>query len=72
MKLILQRVVHASVCVEDRVVGSIQKGIVCFVGIGKDDTIPEDLDYCVRKLLVRFLRPSSLFKKVLENTFLGR
>ena len=38
MRLLLQRVTHAQVSVESRVVGSIGAGLVILVGVGHDDT----------------------------------
>ena len=52
MRLVLQRVENACVRVEDAVVGSIARGILCYVGIGQEDG-DEDLEWCARKLLVR-------------------
>jgi D-aminoacyl-tRNA deacylase len=49
MKVVLQRVASASVTVEDRIVGEIQKGIVVLVGIEDADT-QEDIDWLVTKI----------------------
>ena len=38
MKLLIQRVLSASVTVEDEIVGSIGKGLLVFVGVGGEDT----------------------------------
>ncbi len=38
MKLVIQRVSHASVTVEDQVVGKIGKGFLVLVGVGASDT----------------------------------
>ena len=38
MKTIIQRVSHAEVIVKNRVLGSIQSGLVVFLGIGPNDT----------------------------------
>lgn len=38
MRVLLQRVTHASVEVELRVVGEIGEGLLALVGVGKDDT----------------------------------
>jgi D-tyrosyl-tRNA(Tyr) deacylase len=48
MKVVLQRVASASVTVEDKIVGEIQKGIVVLVGIEDADT-QEDIDWLVAK-----------------------
>ena len=49
MKVVLQRVASASVTVEDKIVGEIQKGIVVLVGIEDADT-QEDIDWLVAKI----------------------
>ena len=49
MKVVLQRVTSASVTVEDKIVGEIQKGIVVLVGIEKADS-QEDIDWLVGKI----------------------
>jgi D-tyrosyl-tRNA(Tyr) deacylase len=54
MKVVMQRVTSASVRVEGAVVGQIGKGLLCFVGIGHDDT-EDDAEWCCRRLLVRSL-----------------
>lgn len=52
MKVLMQRVTSASVRVEGKVVGEIGKGLLCFVGIGHDDT-EDDAEWCCRRLLVQ-------------------
>jgi D-tyrosyl-tRNA(Tyr) deacylase len=49
MKVVLQRVTSASVIVEDKIVGEIQKGIVVLVGIENADS-QEDIDWLVTKI----------------------
>ena len=49
MKVVLQRVASASVTVEDKIVGEIQKGILALVGIEDADT-QEDIDWLVTKI----------------------
>lgn len=49
MRVVLQRVASASVTVEDKIVGEIQKGIVVLVGIEDADT-QEDIDWLVAKI----------------------
>jgi D-tyrosyl-tRNA(Tyr) deacylase len=49
MKVVLQRVTSASVIVEDKIVGEIQKGIVVLVGI-EDADLQEDIDWLVTKI----------------------
>ena len=49
MKVVLQRVASASVTVEYKIVGEIQKGILVLVGIEDADT-QEDIDWLVTKI----------------------
>lgn len=49
MKLVIQRVKHASVEIEKQIVGKIEKGFLVLVGIKVGDT-KEQADYLVRKL----------------------
>lgn len=49
MKLVIQRVKHAQVKVEDEVVGKIKEGFLVFIGITHTDT-KKQADYLVNKL----------------------
>lgn len=49
MKLIVQRVSSAKVKSKN-IKNTIEKGIVCLIGIGRNDT-QEDIEYCTRKLV---------------------
>lgn len=49
MKAVIQRCLSASVEVDKKIVGDINKGFVVFLGIGKDDN-DKDLEYLVRKI----------------------
>ena len=49
MKLVIQRVKNASVTVEEKVVGEIEKGFLVLIGIKVGDT-KEHADYLVKKL----------------------
>ncbi|MCI8273517.1 MAG: D-tyrosyl-tRNA(Tyr) deacylase [Clostridia bacterium] len=49
MKIVVQRVTHASVKVDNKIVGEIEKGYLVLVGIKQSDT-KERADYLVRKL----------------------
>ena len=48
MRLVLQRVSHASVRVEDEVIGSIGKGFLLFLGVGQED-VESDADWLVTR-----------------------
>ena len=50
MRVVLQRVSHASVTVEENVIGQIQRGFLLLVGVTHDDAI-EDMEYLVRKIV---------------------
>ena len=50
MRIVLQRVAHASVTVEEKVIGKIQRGFLLLVGVTHDDTM-EDMEYLVRKIV---------------------
>lgn len=50
MRAVVQRVNASSVIVEDKIVGSINKGLNVLLGISKDDTM-EDLKYLKDKIL---------------------
>ena len=50
MRVVLQRVAHASVTVEEKVIGKIQRGFLLLVGVTHDDAM-EDMDYLVRKIV---------------------
>lgn len=49
MRVVIQRVQEASVSVEDRIVGSISKGLVVLVGFEEEDG-KEDLDWMAGKI----------------------
>lgn len=50
MRAVVQRVNKAQVEVNDEIVGKIDKGLLIFLGVGKDDT-KEDLEYLADKIL---------------------
>ena len=49
MKFVIQRVSHASVMVDQNIIGSIGKGFLILIGIGKEDSIKE-ADALIRKM----------------------
>ena len=50
MRLVVQRVSHASVKVDGEIKGEIGNGFLVLLGVKKGDT-EKDLDYCVKKLV---------------------
>ena len=50
MKFVIQRVLEASVKVDDNVIGQINKGFMVLIGVGQDDT-KEIADKMVKKLV---------------------
>lgn len=50
MKVVVQRVKHAKVEVDSKVVGKIDRGMLVFVGVGKDDTA-RDAEYLANKVV---------------------
>ncbi|MCB9747739.1 MAG: D-tyrosyl-tRNA(Tyr) deacylase [Candidatus Omnitrophica bacterium] len=50
MKLILQRVKHAQVEVQAKIVGKIDQGLLVFLGVAEDDS-SEDVRYLVDKII---------------------
>lgn len=50
MKLVIQRVTNASVTVENKIIGKINKGFLVLIGVGPEDT-EKEADYLVQKLI---------------------
>ena len=50
MRVVLQRVSHASVTVDGETIGKIQRGFLLLVGVTHDDAM-EDMEYLVRKIV---------------------
>ncbi|KAN0027766.1 hypothetical protein ACTFIV_009590 [Dictyostelium citrinum] len=50
MKAIIQRVKSASVTVDGEVISEIKQGLMCLIGVGRDDN-KEDVEYITRKIL---------------------
>ncbi len=71
MKLLIQRVKKASVRIEEEVTGTIDKGLVIFISISKDDLedYNEKIDYLIRKVLtVKFFEePEKKFSKNIKE-----
>ena len=51
MRLVIQRVNHASVTVDEQVIGKIGKGLLVFLGVADGDT-KEMVDKYVKKFLL--------------------
>ena len=50
MRVVLQRVAHASVTVDGEIIGKIQRGFLLLVGVTHDDAM-EDMEYLIRKIV---------------------
>jgi len=50
MKVVIQRVSHASVTIEEKLVATIQKGLLVLVGVEAEDNA-EDIDWLVNKII---------------------
>jgi len=50
MRAVIQRVFHAKVSVDKEVVGSINRGVLVFLGLGQDD-VAADADWLVARLV---------------------
>ena len=58
MKALIQRVRQAKVCVDNQTIGSIEKGILVYIGIGHDDNLDK-----AKKLIDKILT-----YRIFENT----
>ena len=70
MKFVIQRVKHASVTVEGKVTGAIEKGFLVFIGIADGDT-REIADKMVKKMLGLRIFPDEQDKINLSLTDVG-
>ena len=50
MRAVVQRVKESKVKVDDEVIGSIEEGLLIFLGIGNEDSM-EDIDYLIDKIV---------------------
>lgn len=50
MRAVVQRVSQASVKVDEKIVGEINKGLLVLLGVGREDTVA-DLEYLVNKIV---------------------
>ena len=50
MRIVIQRVKHASVTIEGEVKSAIKKGYLILLGVGEDDT-KEDAEWLIRKII---------------------
>lgn len=50
MRIVIQRVASAAVTVKEDVVGRIESGLLCLVGIERTDR-PDDLEWCTTKIV---------------------
>ena len=50
MKFVIQRVTEASVTIDEHVVGSIKKGYLVLIGVGKEDTAAQ-ADKLIKKMI---------------------
>lgn len=50
MRAVVQRIRDGSVTVEGRITGEIEKGLLVYLGVGKEDEM-KDLDYMIEKVL---------------------
>ncbi len=58
MKLVIQRVASASVSVDGKIIGSIQKGLLVFLGVSNEDTIQTVKKYADKLLKLRIFSDS--------------
>ena len=63
MKLVIQRVKHASVEVEKNIVGKIEKGFLVLIGIKSGDT-KEQADYLVKLLDSKIMTANEVRRKL--------
>ena len=67
MRLLLQKVKHASVKVDEQIVGQIEAGYLVFLGISKDDT-EETAVTAIQKLLELRILPDDTGEKYFDKS----
>ncbi len=70
MRAVVQRVEKASVSVEGRITGSIETGLLVYVGIGKDD-VPGDAEWLAGKIADMRIFPDGEYKMNLSVRDVG-
>jgi D-aminoacyl-tRNA deacylase len=70
MRLVVQRVKEARVTVNETAVGEIGRGLLVFLGVGKEDT-ETDVDYLLEKILHLRIFPDGQEKFNLSLTDIG-
>ena len=70
MRLVIQRVKEARVKVKEEIVGEIGRGLLVFLGVGKEDT-EADVDYLLEKILHLRIFPDGQEKFNLSLTDIG-
>mgnify|MGYP000927775570 FL=1 len=66
MKALIQRVRQAKVCVDNQTIGSIEKGILVYIGIGHDDNLDK-----AKKLIDKILT-YRIFENTIDADKLGK
>ena len=61
MRAVVQRVENASVKVDEKVVGAIDRGLLVYVGVGKDDA-EADAEWLAEKIVTLRIFPDAAYK----------